>query len=408
MVLNKNSNESNNCYMSCVPYQQQQQQQHQNSPIDIRLEDVDLWLRFYSKTNEMIVTRCGRNMFPVLRCTVTGLDPSAIYEVVVDFRQIDTHKWKYINGEWSQGTKPDPVQLKCEYKHPDSPNFGAHWMKDLLCFSKVKLTNKTPNKGQIQLNSLHKYEPKVVIYKLNSSVRERVAEASFQETQFVAVTAYQNEEITSLKIKYNPFAKAFLDVRERPEFGDDLGDGSLPFGMSKFYNYSMANMQNTLSSMPQSLQNSLNKHHQQQEAYGINYQSTAMAAAAAAAAIAGPAVSPTVSLPYYNKKEPIDFSAKSYTLPGAHNQHQTSHKARSSHSSSSHRANPYGLSSSNGNSSVYQNSVSPSSSVSSSSTSSSSNSSSNQFSTPNSSKFRHFVLSICVKSLVYCFRILNY
>ena len=39
----------------------------------------------------------------------------------------------------------------------------------------------------------------------------------FPETQFVAVTAYQNEEVTSLKIKYNPFAKAFLDAKERPD-----------------------------------------------------------------------------------------------------------------------------------------------------------------------------------------------
>ena len=85
--------------------------------------------------------------------------------------------------------------------------------------TKVKLTNKPPNKGQIQLNSLHKYEPRIVIYRLNTNVRERVAEMSFQETQFIAVTAYQNEEITSLKIRHNPFAKAFLDVREtgRPE-----------------------------------------------------------------------------------------------------------------------------------------------------------------------------------------------
>lgn len=39
----------------------------------------------------------------------------------------------------------------------------------------------------------------------------------FPETQFIAVTAYQNEEVTSLKIKYNPFAKAFLDAKERPD-----------------------------------------------------------------------------------------------------------------------------------------------------------------------------------------------
>ena len=38
----------------------------------------------------------------------------------------------------------------------------------------------------------------------------------YPETQFIAVTAYQNEEVTNLKIKYNPFAKAFLDAKERP------------------------------------------------------------------------------------------------------------------------------------------------------------------------------------------------
>jgi hypothetical protein len=28
--------------------------------INVRLEDRDLWMRFYGKTNEMIVTRSGR------------------------------------------------------------------------------------------------------------------------------------------------------------------------------------------------------------------------------------------------------------------------------------------------------------------------------------------------------------
>ena len=94
-------------------------------------------------------------------------------------------------------------------------SLGSHWIKDSISFNKVKLTNKPPNKGQIQLNSLHKYEPRIIIYKLNANMREKIAETSFQETQFIAVTAYQNESITSLKIRYNPFAKAFLDVRER-------------------------------------------------------------------------------------------------------------------------------------------------------------------------------------------------
>lgn len=66
------------------------------------------------------------------------------------------------------------------------------------------------------LNSLHKYEPRVHLVRVGTEPR-RVMTFPFPETQFIAVTAYQNEEVTSLKIKYNPFAKAFLDAKERPD-----------------------------------------------------------------------------------------------------------------------------------------------------------------------------------------------
>ena len=380
MVLNKNTEAS---YASCIPTNTSTNSHHHHHPhqqhqhISIRLEDVDLWMRFYNKTNEMIVTRCGRNMFPVLRCNLNGLEPSSIYEVVIDFRQIDSHKWKYINGEWQQGTKPDPVQLKCEYKHPDSPNFGSHWMKDLLCFSKVKLTNKPPNKGQIQLNSLHKYEPKIIIYKLNANMREKVAEASFPETQFIAVTAYQNEEITSLKIKYNPFAKAFLDVRERPDLTDE---DPIQYGINKFYNYPIGgNLHGPMSSS--SIHSSLKQHESSWNATGGYANGPTMGSVS-------PIGSPSSFLlsPYY-KKDLIDFSAKNYTLPTTQTQHQSTQKMRSN--GSSHRTNPYGLNGSSNSLSQsggsYQSSVSPSST-----SSNSSSSSSNQFSTPNTSKFKHF------------------
>lgn len=80
----------------------------------------------------------------------------------------------------------------------------------------MKLTNKSNGNGQIMLNSLHKYEPRVHLVRVGTEPR-RVLTFPFPETQFIAVTAYQNEEVTSLKIKYNPFAKAFLDAKERPD-----------------------------------------------------------------------------------------------------------------------------------------------------------------------------------------------
>lgn len=69
------------------------------------------------------------------------------------------------------------------------------------------------------LNSLHKYEPRVHLVRVGADPRT-VETRPFPETRFIAVTAYQNEEVTGLKIKYNPFAKAFLDAKERPDGGE--------------------------------------------------------------------------------------------------------------------------------------------------------------------------------------------
>jgi len=37
----------------------------------------------------------------------------------------------------------------------------------------------------------------------------------------MAVTAYQNEDITKLKIKHNPFAKGFREEQTRKRSGND-------------------------------------------------------------------------------------------------------------------------------------------------------------------------------------------
>ncbi|XP_060061040.1 T-box transcription factor T isoform X2 [Erinaceus europaeus] len=185
----------------------------------VGLEEGELWLRFKELTNEMIVTKSGRRMFPVLKVSVSGLDPNAMYSFLLDFVAADSHRWKYVNGEWVPGGKPEPQAPSCVYIHPDSPNFGAHWMKAPVSFSKVKLTNKLSGGGQIMLNSLHKYEPRIHIVRVGGPQR-MITSHCFPETQFIAVTAYQNEEITALKIKYNPFAKAFLDAKERSDHKD--------------------------------------------------------------------------------------------------------------------------------------------------------------------------------------------
>ncbi|XP_071801576.1 T-box transcription factor T homolog [Asterias amurensis] len=190
--------------------------------LKVTLEDRDLWRRFSKLTNEMIVTKTGRRMFPVLSASISGLNPNAMYSVLLDFSPADENRWKYVNGEWVPGGKPDSPPPSTAYIHPDSPNFGAHWMKQCVSFSKVKLSNKLNGTGQIMLNSLHKYEPRIHVIRVGGPEKQRLLRSfAFPETRFIAVTAYQNEDITQLKIKFNPFAKAFLDIKEKGDHEQD-------------------------------------------------------------------------------------------------------------------------------------------------------------------------------------------
>ncbi len=60
---------------------------------------------------------------------------------------------------------------------------------------------------------MHKYLPRVIISKVISKKKSAVVHSEdLEKCIFVAVTAYQNDQVTQLKIDYNPFAKAFRDT----------------------------------------------------------------------------------------------------------------------------------------------------------------------------------------------------
>ena len=63
--------------------------------------------KFHDKTNEMIVTKNGRRMFPVIKVNISGLEPNTFYSVILEFKQIEKNRWKYINGEWLAGNIKD-------------------------------------------------------------------------------------------------------------------------------------------------------------------------------------------------------------------------------------------------------------------------------------------------------------
>uniref|UniRef100_A0A1I8P081 T-box domain-containing protein n=1 Tax=Stomoxys calcitrans TaxID=35570 RepID=A0A1I8P081_STOCA len=70
-------------------------------------------------------------------------------------------------------------------------------------------------RDNVVLASMHKYQPRIHVIRTNdlSQIPWAPQQAFvFPETEFVAVTAYQNDRITKLKIDNNPFAKGFRET----------------------------------------------------------------------------------------------------------------------------------------------------------------------------------------------------
>ncbi|XP_056154392.1 eomesodermin homolog a [Lampris incognitus] len=181
-----------------------------------------LWLKFHRHQTEMIITKQGRRMFPFLSFNITGLNLTAHYNVFVEVVLADPNHWRFQGGKWVTCGKADNnMQGNKMYVHPESPNTGAHWMRQEISFGKLKLTNNkganNNNTQMIVLQSLHKYQPRLHIVEVTEDgVEDMSNEAktqtfTFPENQFIAVTAYQNTDITQLKIDHNPFAKGFRD-----------------------------------------------------------------------------------------------------------------------------------------------------------------------------------------------------
>ncbi|MBN3311507.1 TBR1 protein, partial [Atractosteus spatula] len=153
-----------------------------------------LWLKFHRHQTEMIITKQGRRMFPFLSFNISGLDPTAHYNIFVDVILADPNHWRFQGGKWVPCGKADTnVQGK-----------------------------------MVVLQSLHKYQPRLHVVEVNEDGTEdtsqpgRVQTFTFPETQFIAVTAYQNTDITQLKIDHNPFAKGFRDNYDTIYTGCDI------------------------------------------------------------------------------------------------------------------------------------------------------------------------------------------
>lgn len=59
------------------------------------LETKQLWDKFHEQGTEMIVTKTGRRMFPTFQVRIGGLDPNAMYMMMMDFVSVDDKRYRY-------------------------------------------------------------------------------------------------------------------------------------------------------------------------------------------------------------------------------------------------------------------------------------------------------------------------
>ncbi|KAG8455674.1 hypothetical protein GDO86_001750 [Hymenochirus boettgeri] len=181
----------------------------------VHLEAKDLWEQFHKRGTEMVITKSGRRMFPPFKVRCSGLDKKAKYILLMDIVAADDCRYKFHNSRWMVAGKADPEMPKRMYIHPDSPASGEQWMSKVVTFHKLKLTNNISDKhGFTILNSMHKYQPRFHIVRANDILKlpySTFRTYVFPETEFIAVTAYQNDKITQLKLQQS-LCKGFRDT----------------------------------------------------------------------------------------------------------------------------------------------------------------------------------------------------
>lgn len=192
--------------------------------VSVTLENNSVWKQFYSCGTEMILTKQGRRMFPYCRYRLSGLDPERKYSLVLSIVPSDQCRYRWSVSKWEvNGPAEHQAQgLIRAFSHHYSPCRGSEWMSGLVSFYKLKLTNNSQDQeGHIILQSMHRYIPRLHVIPVPDgdvptpdqplAMGPESMTFTFPQTEFMAVTTYQNFRITQLKINHNPFAKGFRE-----------------------------------------------------------------------------------------------------------------------------------------------------------------------------------------------------
>ncbi|KAK7142696.1 hypothetical protein R3I94_012146 [Phoxinus phoxinus] len=184
--------------------------------ITVTLDNNSMWNEFCRCQTEMILTKQGRRMFPCCRFRLSGMEPFQSYVLAMDIVPVDNHRYKWSGKGWEPNGKAEPHVSRL-FVHPESPATGLHWMQCPVSFYRLKLCNNLDQEDHIILHSMHRYLPRLHVIPADKATEDiqvdnpNVITLSFSQTEFFAVTAYQNLRITQLKIDYNPFAKGFRE-----------------------------------------------------------------------------------------------------------------------------------------------------------------------------------------------------
>ncbi|NXJ82587.1 TBX5 factor, partial [Trogon melanurus] len=176
--------------------------------IKVFLHERELWLKFHEVGTEMIITKAGRRMFPSYKVKVTGLNPKTKYILLMDIVPADDHRYKFADNKWSVTGKAEPAMPGRLYVHPDSPATGAHWMRQLVSFQKLKLTNNHLDPFGHVSKGRGRWAPRRATgssTRVHGPLSRRGPHPRVLSLSIASATM----AITQLKIENNPFAKGF-------------------------------------------------------------------------------------------------------------------------------------------------------------------------------------------------------
>ena len=105
-------------------------------------------------------------MFPTFQVRLYGLDPMSDYMLMMDFVPCDDKRYRYSfhSSSWVVAGKADPHMPGRIHVHPDSPAKGAQWMKQIVSFDKLKLTNNLlDDNGHVCISSSLRLQTSIVM-----------------------------------------------------------------------------------------------------------------------------------------------------------------------------------------------------------------------------------------------------